>query len=112
MALMLPAGGAALAANAAGAVTTPGFGTLTKCRDWLVTQSCSKYHHVALPARVAVGDQIDLAFGSNPKEFTFHVVRIRHQGDSCTLYDAAQGDAGDTIKFAGCRATPHPAAAR
>ena len=111
-AAVLLTGGAAVAAETAGAVTTPGSGTLTKCRDWLVFESCSTYHHVALPRRIAVGDRIDVAFGSNLKQFTFRVVRVRRRGDRCTLFDADRGENGDRIEVAPCRAPLRPAAAR
>jgi hypothetical protein len=111
-AVVLGAGGAAAAAGGVAAVATPGSGTLTKCRDWLVYESCNTYHHVALPKRVAVGDRIDLRFGSNPKQFTFQVVAIRLHRDSCTLLSnaSAAGDKGDRIDVTPCRAAANPAA--
>ncbi len=62
------------------AVEPGGPGVLTKCRDWLVTTSCKRYHHIDLPPRIAVGDTISVTFGSHPKEFRFPVARIAHQG--------------------------------
>jgi hypothetical protein len=104
--------GAAAAAGGVAAITTPGFGTLTKCRDWLVYESCNAYHHVALPQRIAVGDRIDLIFGSNPKEFTFRVVAIRLHRDGCTILSKASagGGKGDKIDVNPCLAAAKRAA--
>ena len=68
------------AADTVEAVTTQGSGKLTICRNWLVYSSRTTYGKVALPERVAVGDTISLTFGSNPKDYTFPVRSIRHQG--------------------------------
>src|SRR5437773_759943 len=102
--LLLPTGTAALIAalliapgvsrqaaafDLANAVTTPGSGTLTKCRSWLVYTSCTTHHRVDLPEHVAVGDKVELSYGSNLKSYTFHVVRIRHEDDTCTFLSEA-----------------------
>ena len=93
------------------AVTTPGTGWLTTCRSWLVYNSCVSRRRVALPERIAVGDQIRLRYGSNPKNYVFHVVRMRQQGDLCTILSAASGanEEGEKIEVAQCRATAQPA---
>ena len=108
-------GAAPSAADAAGgvaAVTTPGAGKLTICRNWLVYNSCRSYNRVALPRRVAVGDKLSLTFGSNPKDYTFPVLLIRQQGTSCTILsdvdEAAVG--GEKIEVSKCQAAANPAA--
>ena len=94
------------------AVTTPGAGKLTMCRNWLVYSSCTTYRKVVLPERVAVGDQITLSYGSNPKTYVFHVVRLRQQGNRCTLLSEASGpnDEGEKIEVAQCARTAKPVA--
>jgi hypothetical protein len=102
--LTVTAAVAADASTAVEAVTTPGSGTLTKCRDWLVYDSCSLYHRIALPERVAVGDRFKLKYGSNPKIFMFDVVGIRRDGDHCTILSGASrdGERGEKIEVAPC----------
>src|SRR5579863_812531 len=73
------------AADDIAAVTTPGSGALTICRDWIVHESCSTYHKVEVPDRIAVGDRIELTYGSNPKDYVFHVSGIRRDANSCTI---------------------------
>ncbi len=80
------------AADAIEAVHPRGSGELTKCRDWLVASSCRTYHHIRLPSRIAVGDTIPVAFGSDPKEYGFFVARIALDGDQCTIFSEATGD--------------------
>ena len=95
---------AAMAAGPAEVVTTPGSGTLTKCRDWLVYQQCGTYHHIALPNRIAVGDSLNLSYGSNPKEYVFRVQRIRHRGDGCILFnEEAGGEEAERLEITPCR---------
>ena len=88
----------------ADAVEPGGPGVLTKCRNWLVATSCNRYHHIPLPPRVAVGDTIDLTFGSSPKEYAFPVARIAIQGHRCTIYSQAHGNPNlmDKITVAPC----------
>src|SRR5713226_4229959 len=74
------------------AVTPGGEGVLTKCRDWLVTVSCKRYHHIGLPARIAVGDTISLTFGSSRKEYAFSVARIALEGRHCAIFSEADGN--------------------
>jgi hypothetical protein len=97
-----------VAAGTVEAVTTQGSGTLTICRNWLVYSSCTTYRKVALPERVAVGDKISLTFGSNPKDYTFPVRSIRHQGTKCTILSDEGGATvgGEKIEVAQCRKLP------
>src|SRR5207244_177947 len=100
----------AAAASGAGAsdnvdaVTTRGTGRFTMCRNWLVYSSCTTYGRVVLPERIAVGDQIDLTYGSNPKHYVFQVMRLRRQGDHCTILSARSGpnEEGEKIEIAQC----------
>ncbi len=107
------AGDAAAVANTAEAITTPGSGTLTMCLDWFLYNSCNTYHHVALPERIAVGDKITVTFGSNPKDYDFHVVAIHHHGERCTILSdhSGAGDKGERIEVARCHPAAKPAAA-
>ena len=86
------------------AVTTPGSGSLTMCRSWVVYNSCEA-HKVALPSQVSVGDEIKLTFGSNAKTYTFHVAQIRREGGACTiLSDASAGrEDGEKLEIASCQ---------
>lgn len=77
------------------AVTTPGTGVLTKCRNWLVYKSCNSYSKVELPKRIAIGDKLQIRFGSNQKAYTFPVGGIRREGDSCKILSAATDGAED-----------------
>jgi hypothetical protein len=67
------------------AVTVSSKGTLTICRNWILVRSCKHYDKIALPQRIALGDRLDLTFGSNPKDYLFHVVEIRRKGEGCVL---------------------------
>ena len=86
------------------AVEPGGPGILTKCRNWLVANSCNTYHHIKLPPRVAVGDAITVRFGSSQKEYTFPVARIAHKGRHCAIFSEADGDQRqiDKINVAPC----------
>jgi hypothetical protein len=102
--------GAAFAADGVVAVTTPGTGELTMCRSMVVYNSCDA-HKVILPARIAVGDRLKLTYGSNPKDYNFHVVQIQKQGANCTIFNNASGDEnGEKIEVAACQPTTKPAA--
>jgi hypothetical protein len=87
------------------AVTPGGPGVLTKCRNWLVATSCHHYHHISLPPRVAVGDTVNVIFGSSPKEYAFPVAQIVMTGHRCTIYSEAHGNREqmDKITVALCR---------
>jgi hypothetical protein len=103
----LPIAAASLAAaGGVSAVETPGSGTLTMCRSRLVYSDCNSYHHIAIPQRIAVGDTVSVAFGSNPKEYAFPIARILQTGDACTLLSHANGDTDktDKIEVASCKA--------
>jgi hypothetical protein len=58
-----------------------------------------------LPEHVAVGDKVELSYGSNLKSYTFHVVRIRHEDDTCTFLSEASGakEHGEKIEAGRCR---------
>jgi hypothetical protein len=102
---------APIAAGAAdAAVTTSGSGALTICRDWLVYDSCTTYHKVDLPDRIAVGDKIELTYGTNPKDYIFHVSGIRHDGDRCTILSehSGSGNKGERIEVTPCGAAAAP----
>ena len=102
--------GAAFAADGVVAVITPGTGELTMCRSMVVYNSCDA-HKVILPARIAVGDRLKLTYGSNPKDYNFHVVQIQKQGANCTIFNNASGDEnGEKIEVAACQPTTKPAA--
>ena len=103
----------AVAATPVDAVTTPGRGALTMCRSWVVYQSCNTYHKVALPPEVAVGDDVAITYGSNPKDITFHVARILRHGDRCRILNNAGDDhsKSDRIEIENCRPMGKPAAA-
>ena len=81
------------------AVAPGGPGVLTKCRNWLVATSCHHYHHIRLPPRVAVGDSVDVIFGSSPKEYEFPVAEIVVTGHRCTLYSEAHANRQQTDKI-------------
>jgi hypothetical protein len=68
------------------AVTVSSKGVLTICRNWILFRTCKSYDRIELPERIAVGDAIHVSsFGSNPKDYTFHVVEIRPKGEGCLL---------------------------
>ena len=67
------------------AVTVTGKGVLTICRNWILFRTCKPYDKIDLPPRIAVGDRLDLSFGSSPKDYLFHVVEIRQKGEGCLL---------------------------
>jgi hypothetical protein len=96
------------------AVTTPGKGDLTMCRNWLVYNSCDTYHHVAVPVHIAVGDEIPLVFGNNDKEYDFRVTGIHRQGDACTILSPHSGahDRGEHIAVDPCKPASNSTAAR
>ena len=108
--LLSGAAPAALAqvAVATDAIETPGAGTLTMCRNWLLSQSCSTYHRIALPELVAIGDQFKVRYGSNPKIYMFHVAQIVHHDGSCTILSDAPGSSeqGERLEIAPCRPAP------
>ena len=94
------------------AVTTPRLGALTVCRSWVVYNSCTTYGKVPLPERIAVGDKVKLTYGSNPKDYIFHVVDIRRQDGRCTILSDASGgkENGEKLELMQCEASAKPAA--
>jgi hypothetical protein len=105
--LVIIAGGLDAAAEPSAtiqAVRPAGPGVLTICRSWLIARSCHHYHHIDLPARVAVGDSIPLSFGSSTKKYNFPVARIAVEDDRCTLFTvkAAKRQHGDKLEIAPC----------
>jgi hypothetical protein len=106
-ALLLCLCAAARAADTVDAVAIDGKGVLTMCRDWIVYRSCKPYDKIALPQRVAVGDRVRLTFGSNPKNYVFHVTQIRPKGDGCIILSEASGGAEDRERIeVACRPIP------
>jgi hypothetical protein len=93
------------AASEVKAIAPGGSGVLTKCRDWLVTSSCRRYHHIELPSRIAVGDTVTVTFGSSPKEYGFSVARIELDGHNCAIFSEASGNRHqmDKINVSPCR---------
>jgi hypothetical protein len=102
--LLALAYGSASAASVA-AIDTGGSGTLTKCRNWLVMQTCHKDYRVIVPDHIGLGDELDLIFGSNQKEYFFPVARIVLEGDRCIIYsekNAGRHDA-ERLVISPCR---------
>jgi len=101
-------GACAAQANTVEAVRPAGPGVLTKHFDWLITTSQRRYHHIRLPARVAVGDKFSLSFGSNTKTYTFSVAQIILKGDHCEIYSQSEvGHRRDKIDVVPCYAADH-----
>ena len=96
------------AADTVGAVITHGRGELTVCRNWIVYRSCKPYDKVKVPRHVSVGDKLTLSFGSNPKDYIFHVVEIRPKGTGCLLLsDASHGmEDRERLAVTQCEADP------
>jgi hypothetical protein len=102
--------GSAAAAEAITAIETPGTGTLTICRDWLVYDSCSTYHNIAVPLHLTVGEEVKLTFGSNLKEVFLPVTAIRRDSGHCIVLSSAAADkGGNKIDIDGCASAPAPA---
>lgn len=94
------------AANDVTAITTGGTGDLTMCPY----MGCNLYHHIALPPRIALGDHVNLHFGSNPKNYRFPVARIIRHGAGCTVFSQTeQTEDVEKIEIASCGT---PAAAK
>jgi len=101
----------ALSAVAVDTVTTPGSGTFTKCRSWVVYSRCATYHKIAVPEQIAVGDEISLTYGSNTKTYIFRVVRIRRDGNNCAIWSEGSGPngEGEKLEIGHCRSAQQPA---
>ena len=58
------------------------------------------------------GDKIKLTYGTNPKDYIFKVVQIRHQSGSCTILSDMSGgkDDGEKLELPQCEASAKPAA--
>lgn len=67
------------------AVAVSGKAVLTICRNWIIFRTCKPYSRIELPPRIAVGDKLDLTFGSHPKDYLFLVVEIRPKSEGCML---------------------------
>ena len=106
VAVMLAVGGQAKADEVT-AISTGGKGDLTMCPAWWVERDCNLYHHVKLPAQIAIGDKVRLHFGSNPKRYSFPVVRILHAGDTCTVFSqTTETEDVEKIEVASCKVSP------
>jgi hypothetical protein len=101
--------GPVISAELDDAVMVQGSGTLTTCRSWFFFNSCTT-HKVHLPERVAAGDKVTLTYGSNPKNYSFHVALIRLEGDACTLLseNSRYDGEGEKIEVARCGPFPEP----
>ncbi|MBP2312701.1 hypothetical protein [Azospirillum soli] len=66
-------------------VSTTGTGILKLCRDWMIVHSCREYGDIDIPARVAIGDEFEITFGSNPKTIRFQVKGVLLQDHGCLL---------------------------
>lgn len=82
--------GAAAHSKSVNAVRPGARGVLTKRIDWLVASSRRTYHHIRLPARVAVGDTITFSFGSSLKVYRFSVARITLKGNRCEIFSESK----------------------
>jgi hypothetical protein len=96
------------------AITTSDKATLTICRSWVVYRSCKAYDKVALPPRIAVGDNIKLTYGSNMKTYIFAVVEIRPKGEGCLLLSDQSGgeEDGERLDLPRCLPANKAAAAQ
>jgi hypothetical protein len=90
---------AAPAQEALHAIGTPGRAVLQVCRSWIMYDSCNQYGRVDVPGRIAVGDELVLEYGSNPKSMTFPVKLIRFADGVCTLYSAPPAPGTDETKI-------------
>jgi hypothetical protein len=90
--------------DAADTITTSGFGRLTTCRSWIVYNACTT-HKVILPKRIAVGDRVELSFGSNPKNYTFQIAHIRLDGEGCRALSSSSGrdEDGEKLDISDCQ---------
>jgi len=85
-------------------ITTFGSGKLTTCRSWIVYNACTT-RKVVLPERISVGDRVELSFGSNPKNYSFHITRIRLDGEGCRALSSSSGgdEDGEKLDISHCR---------
>ena len=96
---------AAAPAEPVEAVVTSGTGVLTKCRGWFMSRSCDTYHHVPLPRRIELGENIPIIYGSNNRSYAFPVLGIAVDGESCTIFgETPRGQNNiDKLVVAPCR---------
>lgn len=99
------------AAGGMTAITTSDKGTLTLCRSWIVYRACKSYDKLALPPRIAVGDNIKLTYSSNMKTYIFVVVEIRPKGEGCLLLSDQSGGKEDGERLDVARCLPASGAA-
>lgn len=99
------------AAGGMTAITTPSKGVLTVCRSWIVYRACKSYDKLALPPRIAVGDNIKLTYSSNMKTYIFTVVEIRPKGEGCLLLSDQSGGEEDRERLDIARCLPASEAA-
>ena len=94
----------ASAQNNIDAITTSGSGKLTTCRSWIVYNACTTLK-VILPERILVDDHLELSFGSNPKNYTFHITRIRLDGEGYRALSSSSGgdEDGEKLDISHCR---------
>jgi hypothetical protein len=92
-------------------VTVSSKGVLTICRNWILFRSCKHYDKIDLPPQIAVGDTLDLSFGSNPKDYHFRVVEIRPKAEGCLLLSHISKGHEDRerIEIARCAPVAKPA---
>jgi hypothetical protein len=106
--LLAAAPAASAATDEVKAIATPGKGDLTMCPvTFAVYRSCNLYHHIKLPAQIAIGDKVRVRFGSNPKRYDFPVARIVRNGDRCTVYSqTTDTEDVEKIEVASCGEPP------
>lgn len=105
--------GTAAFAEPVAAVTIADKGVLTICRDWIAFRTCKPYDKIDLPPLVAVGDRVPISsFGSNPKDYIFHVVEIRRKGAGCVLLSELSNgrEDGERIEVPRCEPAAKKAA--
>jgi len=100
-------------------ITTSGSGELTTCRSWIVYNACTT-RKVVVPERISVGDRVELrlcrnassvgdrvelSVGSNPKNYAFHITRIRLDGEGCRALSSSSGgdEDGEKLDISHCR---------
>lgn len=88
------------------AIDTPGRAVFQVCRSWVMYDRCNEYGHVGVPSRIAVGDELFLEFGSNPKSMSFPVKLIRFANGVCTVFSEALGPDTDESKINKLTITP------
>jgi hypothetical protein len=95
-----------VAADELKAVETGGAGDLTMCP--VGGFSCNLYHHIDLPPRIAIGDKVQVSFGSNPKQYDFPAaIIVMHDGDGCTVFSQlVKTENVEKIDVPSCHAVP------